>query len=418
MQARKTERLVLLLCWLALPPGLSANERPAWQGGATEIAAGSGTKGPWRQNDSGYDYVDDGAVAIGPRGELALAWVDQRSKDVFLRGPGGNVANVSRNGETFSWLPRIAFAPHDGRRIYVLWQEIIFSGGSHGGDILFARSSDGGRSFTPPRNLSRSVGGDGKGRISRDVWDNGSLDLAAAADGAVYAAWTDYEGSLYLSVSADGSGSFTAPRRIAGDPERPARAPSLALGPDRAVYLAWTHGEDRSANIQVARSIDGGASFGEAMTVARTGAFSDAPRLAVDARGTLHLAWAEGSRIVYSRSKDGARSFEPPRRLSERPGGFPFVGVDRASNVCVAWERLDGRRAHGLAYAVSRNGGRRFTLEADVPGSAAPRDGSNGSQQGRLGQKLAVGPDGALALVNSSLEPGKASRVWLIRGAL
>jgi hypothetical protein len=41
-----------------------------------------------------------------------------------------------------------------------------------------------------------------------------------------------------------------------------------------------------------------------------------------------------------------------------------------------------------------------------------------GSQQGLLGDKLATAPDGALALVTSSLEPGKASRVWLIRGRL
>jgi hypothetical protein len=44
--------------------------------------------------------------------------------------------------------------------------------------------------------------------------------------------------------------------------------------------------------------------------------------------------------------------------------------------------------------------------------------GWNGSSQGLLTQKLAVSRDGALAVVNSSLEEGRRSRVWLMRGRL
>ncbi|HYD56661.1 MAG TPA: sialidase family protein [Burkholderiales bacterium] len=341
----------------------------------------------------------------------------QGDKDVFFRGPRGEVVNVSRSPDTFSWLPRIAFAPHDARRVHVLWQEIIFSGGSHGGDILFARSEDGGATFSEPLNLSRSVGGDGKGRISREVWDNGSLDLAVDSDGAVYAAWTDYEGALYLSVSPDG-GIFSTPRVVAGSRERPARAPSLAAGPRHTLYLAWTHGEDPSADIRVARSTDGGARFGEPVVVGPGPAFSDAPKLVLDPRGVLHLAYAEADRIVYARSTDGARSFEPPRRVSGNAAGFPAIGADRDGNVCIVWERIEGRRPVGLGFTVSRNGGGAFTAPAEVPGSAAPAGGRNGSQQGLLARKLAVGPDGAAAVVNSTLEPGKRSRVWLVRGRL
>jgi hypothetical protein len=34
--------------------------------------------------------------------------------------------------------------------VYVLWQEIVFSGGSHGGEIFFARSRDGGQTWSAP----------------------------------------------------------------------------------------------------------------------------------------------------------------------------------------------------------------------------------------------------------------------------
>ena len=57
-----------------------------------EVARGGGQRGPWRQNDSRYDYVDDPTVAVHTRGESAVAWVDQRLKDVFFQ-------IYSRNGK-------------------------------------------------------------------------------------------------------------------------------------------------------------------------------------------------------------------------------------------------------------------------------------------------------------------------------
>lgn len=105
-------------------------------------------------------------MAIDSRGQIALAWADQGKKDVFFQRIGEDgkpllpqPVNVSRSPATFSWLPRVSFAPDDARRVFMIWQEIIFTpGGSHGGEILFARSNDGGASFAPPLNLSNSAG--------------------------------------------------------------------------------------------------------------------------------------------------------------------------------------------------------------------------------------------------------------------
>lgn len=403
---------------------VSAGE-PAWQA-STEIAAGRGERGPWRQNESRYDYVDDPTVAIDDRGEVSVAWVDQKRKDVFFQRfhpdhpKRGQPVNVSRSPATFSWLPRIALAPHDARRIFVLWQEIIFSGGSHGGDILFARSEDGGATFSQPVNLSDSVAGDGKGRISKDLWHNGSLDVAAGADGAVYAAWTEYEGALWLARSADGGKSFSDPIRINPDDSKPARAPSLALDRNRTVYLAWTIGEDDAADIRVAKSTDGGASFTEPRIVERSKAYSDAPKLAVDAAGNLHLVYAEADRVRYTRSTDGARSFARSRELSGPRTGFPSLAIDARGSVYVLWELFSDHRhrPRGLALSVSRDAGRSFSAPGAVPESADRAGGWNGSHQGLLMKKLAVNRDGALAIVNSSLKDNARSRVWLMRAAM
>jgi hypothetical protein len=410
----------------------------AWLG-STEIATGRGEQGPWQQNESRYDYVDDPSVAIDSRGAMAVAWVDQSRKAVLLQrfGPDGaklfdRPVDVSRQPRTFSWLPRLAFAPDAPDRLYVLWQEIIFSGGWHGGDILLARSDDGGRSFAAPLNLSTSKGGDGKGRITRDVWHNGSFDLAAGGGGAVHAAWTEYDGALWVSRSSDGGRNFSSPRRVADERSaHPARAPSLALAPQGVVYLAWTVGEDPGADIRVARSADGGISFGRPQVVAPSRNYSDAPKLAVDRAGVLHLVYAETaggpferSHIRYTRSTDGGRTFEPARDISTPlpasavSAAFPSLGVDMAGNVCALWELYPqlGQPPRGLALAVSRDGGRSFSKSVVVPHSMDAAGGFNGSRQGLLMKKLAVGPAGTVAVVNSSFKPGSHSRVWLMRG--
>lgn len=411
----------------------------AWQG-ITDIAAGRGERGPWQQNDSRFDYVDDPTVAIDERGDVLLAWVDQGRKDVFFQriGPDGvkrpeQPLNVSRSAATFSWLPRVVIAPDAPHKVFLLWQEIIFSGGSHGGDIFFAHSQDGGATFSQPVNLSASVGGDGKGRITADIWHNGSLDLAADSGGAVYAAWTEYDGALWFSRSSDDGASFSPPHRItmiSGKRARPTRAPSLAVAPDRTIYLAWTVGEDHAADIRVAKSIDGGRNFGAPRIVGPGRGYSDAPKLAVDSRGVLHLAYGESAggpferyHIRYTRSVDGARTFEAPREISDpvpdslSGASFPSLAIDAAGGVYVAWEwsRDYRKRPRGLGIVVSRDGGRSFNAPALVPGSIDPGGGSNGSQQGLLMKKLAVNGAGAMAIVNSSFNENARSRVWLMR---
>jgi hypothetical protein len=364
--------------------------------------------------------------------------VDQARKDISFQRilPDGTRLpveglNVSRSPASFSWLPRVVIAPGAPESVLIAWQEIIFSGGSHGGEIFFARSRDGGASFSEPVNLSRSPGGDGKGRINRDIWDNGSLDLAAADDGRLYVAWTDYDGALWFSRSTDGGAGFSRAQRIGGANAKPARAPSLAADAGGAVVLAWTTGEDNGADIRVARSSDGGMTFDVPHIVAPGKGYSDSPKLAFDHVGRLHLVYAESSggpfdryHIRYTRSADGARTFEAPREISTpapesaASARFPALGIDGKGRLYVTWElyRTHRERPRGLGLAFSPDGGNSFTRPALVPGSMDPAGGTNGSHQGLLMKKLAVNDAGAIAIVNSSLKQGERSRVWLIRG--
>jgi hypothetical protein len=426
---------VLVATVLAAPDGTIA-----WHA-SVEVAQGRGERGPWQQSQSRYDFVDDPSVALSQSGEAAVAWVDQAKKTVLFQRFSASgepqlaqPVDVSRRPATFSWLPRVVLAPGAPQSVYILWQEIIFSGGLHGGDILYARSDDGGQSFSEPVNLSNSRGGDGKGRLNPESWHNGSLDLAAGRHGALYAAWTEYDGQLWLSRSLDGGQRFLPRVRIAGGgKEPPTRAPSLAVGPGGMVLLAWTVGDNDAADIHVARSLDGGATFSLPQLVAPSPAHSDAPRLAVDSAGVVHLVYAQSQAgpfarygIHYTRSTDGGRRFARPLEISgSMPGGFrsaafPTLALDAKGRAVVVWELFEeaGRMPRGLGIAVSGNGGHSFSRPGVVPGSMGAAGGFNGSSQGLLMSKMAVSRDGAVAVVNSSLLPGAHSRVWLMRGRL
>ena len=428
-----------LLALLLFCPWVTAAAGLAWQA-PLEITRGAGERGPWQQNESRYDFVDDPTVAWSRRGELALAWVDQRRKDVLLqryaadgKTPLGPAVDVSRSPATFSWLPRLAWAPDDPERLYVLWQEIVFSGGTHGGEIFLAVSGDGGRSFQRPLNLSNSRPGDGKGRLNRDTWHNGSFAIAVAPGGRIWASWTEYDGRLWLARSIDGGRSFSRPRLLAGGPPAaPVRAPAMAVGPNQALALAWTTGETPTADIMVAVSTDGGERFSEPRPAAVTPGHADAPKLAFDARGVLHLVHAESrggpfkpSSIHHLRSSDGGRSFGPPSEISDPPAagqaaaGFPAIGIDARGRVVVSWELLGEPHLtpRGLAMAVSEDGVQ-FAKPQAIPDSADPAGGINGSTQGLLMDKLAVRADGEIAVVNSALKIGSHSRIWLLRGTL
>ena len=404
-----------------------------WQAPVT-VAVGDAYAGPWRMNDSKFHYVDDPSVALGPDGASSVVWVDNRAQNVLFqrfdaqgRAMLEEPANVSRSPEIFSWLPSVVVDPDDASQIYVLWQEIVFSGGSHGGEAFFARSVDGGQSFEAPLNLSTSKAGDGKGRLTKERWDNGSLDLALAPDGDLFAAWTEYEGRLWLRRSTDGGRSFEPAVHVAGSEQSPARGPSLVVTED-AVHLAWAVGQSDSADVRYARSGDDGASFSEVLVVAETDGHSDAPSIAVDQRGVVHAAFGESPtgmfgryHVRYTRLAADAEAFAEPRALtapdSASSSNFPTLATAGSATVYALWEHYtDGaRRPTALGFARSENGGEAFGDPVLVPGTETDELGFNGSLQGMLSEKLSVNDAGDVAVVNSRFDTGNSSRVRLIR---
>ena len=402
-----------------------------------DVAVGDAFRGPWRMNDSEFHYVDDPGVAIGDNGDIHMVWVDNEQQDAFYRrfgadgdSPMDEPANISNSPDIFSWLPMVAPSSVDDDTVYVLWQEIIFRpGGGHGGEILFSRSQDGGETFEEPTNLSDTVAGAGKGRLTPDRWNNGSLDMVVGPEDELYVAWTEYEGALRFARSDDGGESFEEPRHIVGDDQQPARAPTLALAPDGRLILAWTMGQDPEADILLTASDDGGESFQQVSTPVETPAHSDAPQLAVDDEETVHLVFSDSPdglferyRVLHTYSTDRGASFEAPTEVSETDedadsANFPSLAVD-GNRVFITWEYYPDYRYRplGLGFAASDDRGESFEPASFVPGTDDEDLGISGGLQGMLMRKLDA-DDGLLVVGHSHFLDNEVSRVWVTPGS-
>ncbi|MFB6346261.1 MAG: exo-alpha-sialidase [bacterium] len=390
-------------------------------------------------NRSVFRYLDDPNVHLQDSAMLNLVWVDQSRKDVlFQRYTHQDSAmlktpvNVSKSPGVFSWFPKVLVDPTNPDNVFVVWQEIVFSGGTHGGEIFFARSTDGGETFHDTKNLSKSIQGDGKGRLTEERWDNGSLDLAVSSSGRLFAAWTEYEGRLWFTYSANAGETFAKAVHVSGGERMPARGPSLATGSSGGVLLCWTTGSSDEADIRLIRLTSAGRPAGEPEVIHPTSGHSDAPELAVDDSGTVHLVYSESpagpftaSEIKYARKKPGSEAFANPRTIS---GGslarfnsqnYPSIGLDADGNPYILWELFveANQRPLALGFTHSTSRGDSFQSPSVLSGSQAPSGGVNGSQQGFLMEKLSVNASGDVAVTNSSFFPGERSRILLWRGS-
>jgi hypothetical protein len=254
--------------------------------------------------------------------------------------------------------PAVTSAPQvaaDGAAVHVVWVDL-----DQGAFLVrYRRSLDGGRSFEPAQTLVSFSGGTAEVRV-------------AAAGTVVLVAWTQGN-NVFLRRSANTGATFAAAQNLSGavgllgiDLAEVALSGSTAL-------VAWSESFGFNAEVFVARSADGGASFAPKLNVSSTPGPSVSASIALS--GTVAVVtWQEGSgdpsTIQVRASLNGGLSYGIPRTLSSTRGRAPRVAAD-GLRVSVVWEDFTG--AAQPFHAASEDGGVTFaagrTLSAGVPGS-------------------------------------------------
>jgi hypothetical protein len=155
---------------------------------------------------------------------------------------------------------------HKGN-LYVGWTQFTLSAS----ELLFSRSTDGGKTWSKPITLSSVPG------LPRD--DNGALEGfhgVVAPDGTLYTVWADRDG-IMMAVSHDGGVTFTKDRRIlqtgpayftVEGVSRSDGFPQIGMNPvNGKLYVAWTDFNNGDVDVFVASSGDHGRSWGTPVRV-------------------------------------------------------------------------------------------------------------------------------------------------------
>jgi hypothetical protein len=319
---------------------------------------------------NGTDFGGDPGVAFDTHGHVYYSYVVVFFNRFFaaIQGTEMAVAKSFDGGKTwpqvtffnfnsgtgkFNDKPMIAVDtnPHSPFRdsVYVAWDTIGSGKSSANNALLFARSTDGGLTFSSPIAVNKLTGGP-NGVIGADPF--------VGPNGEVYVAWHDIQNNrLMVNSSFDGGVTFgqqqeIAPTIVALDDGIPAMASRRAL-----LYPACDADRSSSAN-----------------------------------RGTLYCSWmdetaSDGTDIFVSRSTDRGTSWSAPERVNDDPPGVrkdqfnQWLSVDPITgSVNLSWNDARNDPADiktDIYFSQSTNGGVSFIANLKVTTAMTDESANN-----------------------------------------
>lgn len=269
-----------------------------------------------------------------------------------------------------------------GDRVYVSWTQLLEE--PFAGHVRFARSLDGGASFSAPLTVNRD----------RAAISHRFETLVVNGRGEIYLAWIDkrdahaaagrnekYRGAaIYYTRSTDGGASFEPEQKLADHSCECCRL-ALAVDTDGVPVIAWRHIFGQNERDHALARLDDDPRP-ERLSHERwqiDACPHHGPALAVGADGAYHAAWFSGapsrSGLFYARSHGNDRSrFTPPLAFGDEAAqaGHPEVLV-RGRSVFLAWKEFDGRTTT-IRLQRSADGGHRWSAPRTLAASAGPAD--------------------------------------------
>lgn len=306
---------------------------------------------------TGMGASGDPALAFDTKGNVYLAGIAFAVSPVPGPNPGRDsivfVAKSADGGKTYPQITTVArsiskFTFHDKEWIgtdptndyvYVVWTR--FNAGAVG-EMVFARSTNGGLTWSVPRILSNATTG--------EFQVQGAYPMVTA-DGILHITWIDFQTNRLRYVrSTDHGASFSDPVDIASVTALPGRLPN--------------------ANFRAATLPQGAADIGYS-----------------EYQGSLYLTWNDhrnnDSDVYLTFSRDGGNTWSEERRVNTDPVGngkdqfMPDIAVTEQGYVILVWyDRRDDPNNTVIRpyFAISTDGGLNFT---EMP-VGVTFDGNNG----------------------------------------
>ena len=296
----------------------------------------------------------DPQVAWGPGKTMVVAWADERQQartfQIYLRRSpdGGSTweSELLMSGHTsagdYHTAPRLLA---DGQgRFWLLWIAVR----NRRAVLTLVRSEDAGRTWLPPQHIS----GDSYSVYGHSVTLAGSRLLVTWEDQK-----PDRPNRVYATASKDGGVTWSPASEADGlavDAPTIAAGPSNALATSGEAWVAWHDSRNGRLDVFIARSADGGVTWGSALRLDADGpgtAISRYPKMAMSVNGSVAVVWEDdrrGFEAVYGRIFSGGRwnaesllgQTLPPKKA----GRAPRVIATRQDAFYVVWEIWDYTR--------------------------------------------------------------------------
>lgn len=360
-------------------------------------------------HDSGWDAAPH--IASAGNGTAVAVWESASSLGgsigsdldiLFARSTDGGAtwtapATLNRNAASDSGsdsVPRIAT---DGGGTWVaVWEstEDVAGSGANDPEVLVARSTDDGRTWSEPALLNSD--GD-------PMWSDRTPSIRTDQRGTWIVAWTssgfaqdgrllsrvvvarslDHGQSWFEAVVADGAAPVSARRHL---------DPQIDTDGSGTWAVIWSAQAQANSDwdVQLVVSADGGQRWSPPTLVTDDESANDlAPRIALHRDDTWVAVWqSSGSRgsssgtdsdILAAWSEDGGMTWGPPAAIDARAATDavadiePSIAIDRDGTCFVSWINWDGASSR-LTFSRSDDGGRTWSAAAPVDGDASVTD--------------------------------------------
>ena len=247
----------------------------------------------------------------------------------------------------------------DGRgHVFIVFEGVDSKTGN--ADIYYSASNDGGRTWTKRLDVSPTAGVSTRPRVA--VEKSGAIDVVWTDT-----AYGVLNPEIFFTRSTDNGRTWATPINIS-QTAGASKDPELAVGPDDSIHVIFsdTPTTSPSRDVYYTSSTDGGKTWSkdrQLENVSNTPTDSSEPTLAIAPDGTVNAAWKEEDpspaakhQIYYAQRSQSGWSTSTHISNSHRYSYHPVIACGSTGKVYINWLDRADREGAADVWCIGLNG--------------------------------------------------------------